>query len=204
MAIRTSCAHCQKRFSAPNEYRDKKVECPSCGRRTVVRAKEDIEKDVEDRKREEKLLAADREKIALIETIETRGAKRPGRPYFEAFQTGRSAVRNYDPRSPSRQPRLRALSDFVVLGAYLELLLVAVGVGMTIYLWIGGVIASAVVVLIALVGWLILGGALYVFFKALGELLLAAADVADQSHDTVQLLLDLRERLDEEQQPPEA
>jgi DNA-directed RNA polymerase subunit RPC12/RpoP len=196
MAVKTSCSYCKKSFSAPEEYRGKKVECPSCGRRFILRTEEDIhavQEQVEaaNKKREEV-----REKLALIEKIESRGPKKPGRPYYEEFQTGVDGVRHFNPRATSRFLRFRTFSDFLVLGAYLEILLVAVGIGLMIYLRISGLISSVSVLFALLVAWLILGAGLFLFFKYLGELAFLLAEVGDQQNDIVQLLLDLRVNTD--------
>jgi hypothetical protein len=202
LALKASCAFCKKTFSAPEEYRGKKVDCPSCGRRFVLLTEEEAHQasaaaaaEVEDsrRKREE-----DRQKIALLERLESRARKRSGKPYYEEFQTGSAGVRHFSPTAPSRFLRFRALSDVIVLGAYLELLLVAVGAGIMVYLRYSGIIETASVLFALLVAWLVVGIGLYLFFKYLGELAFLLADVGDQQNDLVQLLLDLRDNTDRE------
>ncbi|MBI4601089.1 MAG: hypothetical protein HY721_03925 [Planctomycetes bacterium] len=196
MALKASCAHCKKTFSAPDEYRGRKVECPSCGRRFVVRTDQEIQAEADQEESLKRKRDEDRDKLALIERMQARGGKRPGRPYYEEFQTGSEGVRNYNPRAPSRFLRFRNLSDFLVLGAYVELLLVALGVGLLVYLWISGILESASVLLVLIVGWLVVGVGLYLFFKYLGELAFLLADIGDQQNDVVQLLLDVRENTD--------
>ena len=141
----------------------------------------------------------DREKLALIERVESRrGRKR--RPYYEEYQTGVEGVRHFNPRAPSRFLRVRAISDFMVLGAYVEILLVAVGIGLMIHLKLTGAIPSLSLFFALVVAWLVPGIALFLFFKYLGELAFLLAEVGDQQNDVVQLLLDVRENTDPE--PP--
>ena len=132
----------------------------------------------------------------MSQKIESRGQKKPGRPYYEEFQTGVEGVRNFNPRATSRFLRFRTFSDFLVLGAYVEMLLVALGIGLMIYLRISGLISSVSVLFALLVTWLILGVGLFLFFKYLGELAFLLTEVGDQQNDIVQLLLDLRANTD--------
>jgi DNA-directed RNA polymerase subunit RPC12/RpoP len=197
LALKASCTYCKKSFSAPDDYRGRKIDCPSCGRRFLVQTEEDIlaarEREAEVRRGEEE----DRDRIALIERMDSRGRMKAGKPYYEEFQTGAAGVRHFNPRAPSRFLRFRTLSDFLVLGAYVELLLVAVGIGLMIYLKVGGLIESVSVLFVLIVGWLVVGVGLYLFFKYLGELAFLLADVGDQQNDLVQLLLDIRDNTDE-------
>ena len=202
MAVRTACPYCRKTFSAPDEYRGRKVDCPRCGRRNVLRTPEDLDRAAEDAAHEEKLLEADREKIALIESVQAGTGKRRGRPYYEEYQTGNQAVRHFDPRAPSRFVRLRTLSDFIVVGAYVELLLALVGIGLTFYLWLRGIIPAGSLLILCVIAWIMVGAALYLLFKGLGELVALFIDLADQQADTVRLLLDIRENTDEEEERP--
>jgi DNA-directed RNA polymerase subunit RPC12/RpoP len=198
MAVKTSCPYCKKSFSAPDEYRGRKIECPRCGRRSVLRTAEDLQTEAEQAAVEQKKQDADRERLALVERLTERRARRSGRPLYEEFQTGTGSVRHYNPGAPSRFLRFRALSDLLVLAAYVELLLVAAGVGLTVYLWLAGQIPSAALLFVCLVGWLILGTGAYLVFKYLGEMAFLLADVGDQQNDLVQLLIDLRENTDRE------
>lgn len=193
MAIKASCPYCKKQFSAPEEYRGRRLACPSCSKRFVLKTDEDLqaaqrESEASQRKREE-----DREKIALMERLDARGQKRVGRPYYEEFQTGHEGVKHWSPRSHSRFSRFRALSDFLVLGAYVEVLLAAVGVGLVIFLGLSGDIERLPILLLLIVGWLIVGTALFLFLKYLGELAFLLADAADQLNDVVGLLQDVRD-----------
>lgn len=196
MAVRTACPHCDKKFSAPEDYLGKKIDCPHCGRRSVLRSREEVEQESQLLSDEKKRLDEDREKIALIEKIESRTAKRSGAPYYHEYQTGVHAVRHFNPKAPSRFLRLRALADFLVLGAYVELFLVAVGVGLTFYLWIQGVIPTTSIFVLLVIAWTMIGTAFFFVFKLLGELALLFAEMGDQQNSLVQLLLDLRESTD--------
>lgn len=193
MAIKASCPYCKKSFSAPEAYRGKKLGCPACGKRFVLKTEDDVDADQREALATEKRREEDREKIALIERMDSRGQRRAGRPYYEEFQTGQEGVRHFGPRSHSRFSRFRALSDFLVLGAYVEILLVSVGMGLVIFLKLSGAIVSLALVLLLIVGWLVVGTGLFLFLKYLGELAYLLADAADQLGDVVGLLEDVRE-----------
>lgn len=199
MAIRASCDHCRKNFTAPEQYRGRKIECPSCHRRFVLKSADDQEDTLKEEAAAQRKKDEDREKLALIERMDSRGERRSGRPYYEMYQTGREGVRHFNPRSPSRYSRMRALSDFLVLGAYLEILLACVGMGLVVYLRIAGVFTSLPVLFLLIVAWLIVGTGLFLFLKYLGELTFLLADVGDQQNDAVQLLMDLRDNTDEQE-----
>ena len=198
MAVRTSCPRCQKRFSAPEDYLGKKIDCPKCGHRWILRSREE-ERRLEERERELLLeQEKDRRRLELIERAEKKSENAPdGRPYYERFQTGLQAVRNYNPNAPSRFPRLRALSDVLIFGAYVAAMLDAVGAGLTIYLKAAGVLESTAVLLLCLAGWALLGTVLFLGLKTLGEVAFLLADLGDQQYDLVRLLLDVRENTDD-------
>ena len=212
MALKASCPYCKRSFSAPEEYKGKKIDCPSCTRKVLVQTEAEVhaqeaQQEELKRKREE-----DKDKIALIERQDSRARPRighraghqAGRPYYEEFQTGAEGVRHFNPRAPSKFQRFRALSDFLVLGAYLELLLVGVGLGLLIYLRLSGWIENLALLFSLIVVWLILGTGLYMLFKYLGELAYLLADIGDQQNDVVQILLDIREStMDEGERVPE-
>lgn len=197
MAVRTACPRCRKPFSAPDDYLGKKVECPKCGHRSVLRSPEEARDLAEREKEARRKLEEDRRRIALIERQDERKDKsKAALPYYERFQIGPHAVRHYNPNAPSRFLRLRVLSDLLILGGYVALLLGLVGAGLTIYLHAVGVIGSVPVLLVCLVGWMLAGTTLYLLLKWLGEVAFLLADVGDQQNDLVQLLLDLRENTD--------
>ncbi len=78
---------------------------------------------------------------------------------------------------------LRSLANLMIVGAYLEVLLVAVGIGLTAQLWRQGEFRSTSLFLLSLVIWIIGGVALFLSFKCLGEIAQAAADFADREAD---------------------
>lgn len=117
-------------------------------------------------------------------------------PYYERYQTGLQAVRHYNPNAPSRFLRLRALSDLLILSAYLVVMLAMSGAGLTVYLKIVGVLPSVSLLLLCLIGWTILGTVSYLILKYLGEVAFLLAGVGDLQDDVVQLLLDIRDNTD--------
>jgi len=197
LAVKNSCARCGKRFSAPENYLGKKIDCPRCGHRTVLRTP-DEEREIKEREEQlRRTQKEDRRKLDLIERAEQKNRRlQASRPYYEKYQTGLQAVRHHNPNAPSRFVRLRALSDLLILSAYLTLMLVLVGAGLTVYLQVEGGLSSLPLLLLCLVGWALLGTVLYVSLKYLGELAFVLADMGDQQNEMVQLLLDLRENTD--------
>ncbi|MBI4584267.1 MAG: hypothetical protein HY717_09630 [Planctomycetes bacterium] len=195
MAIKSICPNCKSKFSAPEESLGKKIECPRCGAKTVLRTQEEIQQLEELQASRQAGLEEDWKRLALIEKM-SRRRRRSARPYYETFGTGQSAVRYFNPNAPSRFLRLRALSELLLFFAYLQAFLVLGGMGITVYLKIEGAIESIAVMMLCLIGWAILGAALYLGFKFLGELAFLLSDVGDQQNDLVQLLLDIRENTD--------
>jgi len=192
MAIKNTCPKCKKRFSAPDSYVGKKVECPRCGQKVVLRSPEEIRRRAELDEETRRKLDEDRERLKLIERMEIR-RRRTTRPYHEAYGTGESVVRHFNPGAPSRFLRLRVLSEVLTFSSYFEVLLALLGTGLTIYLKISGVIPSIGVLLLCLVGWAVVGSTLYLVLKFLGELAFTLSDLGDQQNDLVQLLLDIRD-----------
>ena len=196
MAVKSVCPSCKQSFSAPDDYLGKKVECPRCGHKTLLRSPEELRELEEVQAARQKKIEEDQQKLALIERMSF-SRRRASRPYYETFGTGQSAVRHFNPNAPSRFLRFRALSELLIFFAYLEILLTMMGIGLTIYLKISGAIPSVSILLLCLVGWVILGTTLYLGLKFAGELAYLLSDVGDQQNDLVQLLLDIRENTDE-------
>ncbi|HLU49479.1 MAG TPA: hypothetical protein VK116_15385 [Planctomycetota bacterium] len=194
MAIRTSCPGCGKRFSAPEEYVGKRIECPRCRFRLVLRTQEEIAEEM--RREEERLrrLEEDRRRLALIEQAARRSEV--GRPYYERFQTGFARVRHYNPGAPSRFLRGRALSDWLLLAAWLSLFLSIAAIGCTIWIGFEGWLASPGAIGLALVGEALVGLVLFVLLKLFAELAFLFAELGDRQGEIVQLLLDIRENTD--------
>ena len=171
----------------------------------------------EDRRREAELALdeqrrqeVDRDRLELLEREDRRRRQRTaGRPYYEEYQIGRGRVRYFHPSAPSRFRRFRALSDLLLVGAYLVVFIALVGMGLTVYLWVEGALSTVAHLLIALALWLVGGLTLFLLMKFCGELAFLLSDVGDQQNDIVQLLRDLRENTeppaaDEDEAPPPA
>ena len=192
MAVRNTCPECKKRFSAPEEYVGRKIECPRCGSKVLLRSDADILKQAEHEKTRQRQLDEDERKIALIERMEER-RRWTSKPYYEEFGTGVSSVRHFNPAATSRFLRFRALSEILTFSAYVVALLVMVGIGLTVYLKLSGTIPTITLLLVCLIGWALAGTVLFLTLKFLGELAFALSEVGDQQNDVVQLLLDVRE-----------
>lgn len=196
MAVKTVCPRCQKSFSAQEDIVGKKVRCPSCGHRYLLRSIEELREIEAVEKARQKKQHEDQRRIELIERMDIR-RKRESRPYYETYGTGQSPVRHFNPGAPSRYLRLRALSELCLLFAYLEVVFVLMGMGLTVYCTLEGLIASVPLLVLCLVGWVIVGSVLYVVLKFLAELAFVLSDIGDQQRDETQLLLDLRENTDQ-------
>lgn len=194
MAIRTSCPGCGKRFSAPEEYLGKRVDCPRCRYRVVVRTADEVEAERRVEEERRRRLEEDRRRLALIEQAARRADA--SRPYYERFQTGADRVRHHHPGAPSRFLRSRALADWLLLTAWLVLFLALAAIALTLWLGIGGAIASPALVGIALVGGVIFAAVSFVLLKFLAEVAFLLAEVGDRQQEIVQLLLDLRDNTD--------
>jgi hypothetical protein len=197
VAVRAVCPSCAKRFSAPEDYVGKKVDCPKCEARFVLTSPEEAERRAKEEAEREREREEDRKRLALIERQELRGGgSQSGQTYLEKFGTGVEPVRHFDPRAPSRFLRMRALSDWLLVSAYLALVLVLAGAGLTVVLSAAGVLPSVTVLVLCLVGWALLGTVLYCGLKTLGELAFLLSDLGDQQNDLVHLLLDIRVNTD--------
>ena len=202
MALKTSCPCCGKLFSAPEEYAGKKTNCPKCDHRFVLKTEEQTLQEAAELEAKKLQQMEDRRRIELIERQEKKNLDRQASmPYYERFQTGTQPVRNYDPRSGPGFLSLRYLADLLLLGAYAALLLSLTGIGLTVYLQVSGEISSIVMLSIILIGWVLVGGVLFLVLKYLAELALLLASLGDQQNDVVRLLLDLRVNTDKN--PPD-
>lgn len=190
MAVRTVCSNCKKTFSAQDEYLGKKVKCPSCSAKVEVI-------DESERSAREAWQREQDERIALVETLSRdKVDRKEGVPYAIQFGTGAERVRNYNPGAITRFRKLRALSRFLLLSAYVLLGLVLVGAGLTAFLYRQGLIERWEVLVLAELGWLFLLFLIFSLFKFLGEMAWLLADLGDHQLDTRNLLLDLREDAD--------
>ena len=193
MALKTSCPCCGKLFSAPEEYAGKKTNCPKCDHRFVLKTEEQALQEAAELEAKKLQQLEDQRRIDLIERQEKKNLDRQAAmPYYERFQTGTQPVRNYDPRSGPGFLSLRYLADLLLIGAYAALLLSLTGVGLTVYLQVTGEIGSIVILSLILIGWVLVGGILFLLLKSLAELALLLASLGDQQNDVVRLLLDLR------------
>ena len=190
MAVRALCSKCKKSFSAQDEYLGKKIKCPNCGTKVPVLSP-DQQKAKEAWQREQA------ERLELLETMEEREKQKTmGASYAHELGTGLEPVRNFNPGAVSRFRKLRALSSFLLLGAYLMSAL-TLGAGVILfYLYQAEIIANVFLLSLSLVG-VALGLVLFFCcFKFLGELSWLLADIGDHQLDVRNLLLDLRDDLD--------
>ena len=186
MAVKNVCPNCKKSFSAPDAYLGKKIECPLCGHKSVLRSSEELRELEEMQAIRQRQLEEDEKKLELIERMDLR-RQHSSRPYYETYGTGQKPVRHYNPNAPSRYLRFRALSEVFLIFAYIEILLVFMGIGLTIYLKIAGFIPNIPLLLLCLVGWSALGAILFLALKFAGELAFLLSEIGDQQKDLVHL-----------------
>lgn len=192
MAIKTHCDNCDREFSAQDDYVGKKIRCPGCGSKVDVLAEED-RRERELRQREEDDWRREQQgRIELIESME----KRKADSFARNLGTGVDRVRNFNPGAVSRFRKLRALSNFMILSAYLVGGLSIAGGGIAFFLYRDGAITSLPVFVLAAVGAILLAVFLFGLFKFLGELAWLMADLGDHQLDVRNVLLDLRDDFD--------
>ncbi len=191
MAVVTTCDNCNKTFSAQNDYLGKKVKCPGCGTKVMVLSEKEREEELVRRRQEQSWREEQEKRIELLESLGR--AKR--RSLAVDYGTGLDPVRFYNPGAVTRFRKLRALSRFLLLAAYLLMALIIAGAGITVYLYREGTVQEAGVLALLLLGWLMLLVFLFCLFKFLGELAWLIADVGDHQLDMRNLLLDLRDDL---------
>lgn len=209
MAVQLYCPDCNQPFSVSASLLGEELECPRCGHSFPSQSREDIfEREarlIQEESREvpetrpparPRARSEESGRIHLPEAGEEKSARVSGE-LPRAGQPAARPERHFEAGAPSRHLRLRALSELFLVFAYLGLLMVGLGAGLTIYLKLSGVIESLAVMLIALVGWGLVGGTLYLVMKLLAELVHLFADIGDQQRDQVSLLLDVRDNTDE-------
>lgn len=194
MAVRTTCHNCKQSFSAQDEYLGKKLKCPSCGTRVSIMEPEEIEAKQAWKSEQD-------ERIALIEKMTQGSSAGAGsRPRIESYAaeygTGLDRVRNFNPGALSRFRKLRALSRFLILAAYLLVGGVLLGAGLAIFLYHDGVITSGLTLTLILTGGMVFLLFAFSLFKFLGEMSWLLADLGDHQLDVRNLLIDLREDAD--------
>ena len=104
-------------------------------------------------------------------------------------------VRNYNPGAVTRFRKLRTLSRFMILCAYLLTGLVLGGAGLLLLAYQEGLLTFSQLVA-SFLGTMWLAVLTFAFSKFLGELSWLLADLGDHQLDVRNLLLDLREDLD--------
>ena len=187
MAVRTACTRCKKSFTAQEEYLGERVKCPSCGTRVLV-LDDESRQQAASRAREREDWRKDQEE--RIRLVESRGGNERESLASE-FGVSLDRVRNFHPGAVSRFRKLRALSRFMLLGAYLFLPMVLVGAAMTVLLFHEIVDGNPLLLAVMLLGWLLLLVFSFFLFKFLGEMSWLLADLGDHQLDVRNLLLDL-------------
>lgn len=176
MAVHAICEFCGHRLSVPEHMKGKRIGCPRCNKKTRVVTP--LELTVEDarNKHAQKAMTGEKDKPAPEKPAQEAPIEEQGGP--PAATPG------------TRYPALRALGALLTCLAYL-LALLALAVGVLLYLGsgeqrnllyiFGGVIAAAVA---------------FIVFKVLAEAARLGADLGDMESRMIQILFELRDKLD--------
>ena len=198
MAIWTKCPDCKKSFSAQDDYLGKKVKCPGCGTKVEVLDQEGQKAAARERREEAEWRQEQEQRIALLERLAPAAESGSQRGDYARESLANELgvrpdrVRNFNPGAVSRFRKLRALSRFMLLGAYLFLPITLVGAALTFYLLRESEVAGGWIAL-ATLGWFLVMSGLFFVFKFLGEMSWLLADLGDHQLDARNLLIDLRE-----------
>ncbi|MEE8142255.1 MAG: hypothetical protein V3T77_04080 [Planctomycetota bacterium] len=192
MAVVTTCDSCKKTFSAQDEYLGKKIKCPSCGVKVTVLSAAERREEQALQRQEDQWRREQEKRIALVESL---GHGRGAQSFAVQYGTGLDRVSHFNPGAMTRFRKLRALSRFLLVSAYMLLALILVGAGITVFLWREGVVERVGVLALWLLGWLLLLVLVFCLLKFLGELSWLLADMGDHQLDVRNLLLDLRDDL---------
>jgi hypothetical protein len=176
MAVHAVCEFCGHRLSVPDHMKGKKISCPKCNKKTRVITP--LELTVEDaRNKHAGKTEAEKEEPAPEEPAE----KAPAAVQEDAPPPG----------SPgTRYPALRALGALLTALAYL-LALLALAVGVLLYLRTG-----AEKNLLYIFGGVIAAAVSFIVFKVFAESAKLGADLGDMESRMIQLLFELRDKLD--------
>jgi hypothetical protein len=176
MAVHAVCEFCGHKLSVPDHMRGKRIGCPKCNRKTRVITP--LELTVEDARNKHA------GKNGMVEN------RQP------AEQTAQTAVNEEEDTTPapaapgSRYPGLRTLAAFLTFLGYL-LAVLALAVGILLYLRI-----DAEYNLLFILGAVIAAGVALIVFKVLAESVRLGADLGDMESRMLQLLFELRDKLD--------
>ncbi len=206
MAVQLYCPECNKPFSISASLLGEEMKCPNCGHCFPSQSREDLFEQearlIEEEGLQQKEPEPEKEPVIEQSGRIDLGPPEPAsssriseEPQSQTVNEAPASSTHFNPDAPSRYLRLRALSELFLVFAYLQLLLMAMGGALTIYLKLTGYIDSLAVLLMGLVGWSVMGGLFYLALKLAGELTHLFADIGDQQRDQVSLLLDIREKM---------
>ena len=190
MAISTICEHCGAGLSAPDSSLGKKVNCPTCDRKTRVLNAEESKALLEKQERENERQEERRSRLELLARLEREEALRGG---IE------SSVRNFQPRAGTRHGRLRQMGGLmlglswvvlVLLGLHALFDFLQMDLSRTGFGW--GVMGTAA----QNVGLALLGFSL---MRIAAEVCFFMAESGDRQWDIRALLLDLFEEQSRQQ-----
>ncbi len=197
MAIKDNCETCGQVLSVPEDFRGKKVRCPSCGSRSTVLTAEDRQA-LERKKEEESRKARDRERLALMQKLDTVANTKS----VSAEPDRRAPTPAVAPTTPLPKDTpltaeaggdepMRDMADLVLFFAYL-LPLLALGAGL-MPLVVGGDLGLK---LAFLVGALVVGATAYVIHKWLSEYSRYLAEGTERDRQILRHLVQIQPRPD--------
>ncbi len=177
MAVHAICESCGHRLSVPDHLKGKKISCPKCGKKTRVITP--LELTVEEARNQHAEKAAVKEKEQPA----------PEQPAEKAARAERDTAPP-ETMPGTRYPALRALGALLTFLAYM-LALLSLAVGVLLYFRTG-----AEKNLLYIFGGVIAAAVAYIFFKVLAESAKLGADLGDMESRMLQLLFQLRDKLD--------
>lgn len=178
MAVHAICEFCGHKLSVPDKLKGKKLSCPSCKKKTRVLTPLDL--SVEEARMKKK-----QEKTTGKHAKEPEeGKSQAGDSVEQADKKIAASVRL------TKYPALRTLRLVFVFFAYLVAIL-GVALGIVLYMRTGS--REGLVLLLSLFVGSVIS---FCLFKILAEFARLGADMGDMESRMVEILLDLRDKLD--------
>ena len=178
MAVHAICEFCGHKLSVPDKLKGKKLNCPNCKKKTRVLTPLDL--SVEEARKKKKKEEATRKHVKEQEESISQSGDSAQRDDNKAASTVRL----------TRYPALRTLRLVFVFFAYLTAIL-GVVLGILLFMKTGSREG-----LVLLLGLFVGSVVSFCLFKILAEFARLGADMGDMESRMVEILLDLRDKLD--------
>jgi hypothetical protein len=178
MAVHAVCEFCRHKFSVPDNLKGKKIGCPSCGKKTRVLTALDLSVEEGRRKHETSQLLKKKQE----------SEQAPSQPESTPVVKQETVS---PPGPATRYPALLTLKSVFTFFAYLVALL-AIAVGLMLFLQVEDPQYSWLLLL----GFFIGAVLSFCLFRLLAESARLGADLGDMESRMLELLLDIRDKLD--------